>query len=200
MYEFLLVLVVLVFLSLKYRETFAVKYGNPFNDEDLISFDRNGKGNLLFATNPDSCPESKSELDAGLCYEPCQTGYHGVGPVCWADSQNVGIGKIPELRSRMETRTSWGSIGCTGGRPFRFQGYGDCYNITFPVLYQVCPEYEENGKKMTGDNITGLCYKKCPSNLPNRVPGMPYLCFDGTRGLSYVRGVGDIPPLFTFGG
>lgn len=26
------------------------------------------------------------DTDAGLCYKPCKPGYHGVGPVCWADN------------------------------------------------------------------------------------------------------------------
>jgi len=43
-----------------------------------------------------------------------------------------------------------------------------------------------------------LCYKRCPEGM-RHVPGMPYLCFKGTRGLSYGRGVGDVPPLFAFG-
>jgi len=199
MYEFLLLLALLVFSMLKYRETFVVKYGNPINDEDLISFDPNAKGTRLFGITPDTCPANKPETDAGLCYEQCVIGYHGVGPVCWADSKNVGSGTIPELHFRMETHKSWGSIKCTGGRPFRFQGYNDCYTITWPVPYQLCSEYDEDGKKVRGDNVAGLCYKKCPKNLPNRIQGMPYLCYRGGRGLSYGRGVGDIPPMWTFG-
>lgn len=199
MYEFLLVLALLVFFMLKYRETFVVKYGNPFNDEDLVSFDTNAKGNRIFAVTPHTCPANKPELDAGLCYEQCDIGYHGVGPVCWANTINIGIGKIPELHFRTETRKSWGSIGCTGGRPFRFQGYDDCYNVTFPVPYQMCSEYNEDGKNVRGDNVDGLCYKRCPKELPNRVKGMPYLCFSGSRGLSYTRGEGVVPPMFAFG-
>lgn len=191
MYEVLLVLAVLLFFALKYRETFVVKYGNPNNDEDLISFEPKAKGRRLLGITPDSCPANKPELDAGLCYEQCEIGYNGVGPVCWAQTQNVGVGTIPMLKSRKETRTSWGSVGCTGGRPFRFQGYDDCYNITIDVPYQECDSDRELKD--------GLCYKKCPSNLPNRVPAMPYLCFKGSRGLSYGRGVGDVPPLFAFG-
>lgn len=191
MYEFLLVLAVILFLLLKTRETFVVKYGNPMNEEDLISFEKDAKGRRLLGITPDTCPANKPELDAGLCYESCEGGYHGVGPTCWANTQNVGIGTIPLLKSRSQTTTSWGSVGCTGGRPFRIQGYGDCYNITVQVPYQECPADREMKD--------GLCYKKCPSNLPNRVPGMPYLCFKGTRGLSYGRGVGDVPPLFAFG-
>ena len=198
MYEFLLLLAVLVFFTLKYRETFVVKYGNPFNDEDIVSFDPGAKGTRLFGFTPDTCPANKPELDAGLCYEQCQDGYHGVGPVCWADTFGIGIGKIPELHFRMETHKSWGSIGCTGGRGFRFQGYDDCYNITIPVPYQLCPEYQDGDKRIRGDNVAGLCYKKCPEKLPNRVPGMPYLCFKGGN-LSYGRGVGEVPPLWSFG-
>lgn len=26
------------------------------------------------------------QMDAGLCYKPCDPGYQGVGPVCWADA------------------------------------------------------------------------------------------------------------------
>lgn len=28
------------------------------------------------------------EYDAGLCYKKCDTGYYGVGPVCWAKPPN----------------------------------------------------------------------------------------------------------------
>lgn len=191
MYEVLLVLAVLLFFALKYRETFVVKYGNPFNDEDIVSFEPKARGRRLFGLTPDTCPANKPEYDAGLCYEQCEIGYNGVGPACWAQSQNIGIGTIPMLKSRKETRTSWGSVGCTGGRPFRFQGYDDCYNITIDVLYQEC----ESDRELKD----GLCYRRCPSNLPNRIPAMPYLCFKGTRGLTYGRGVGDIPPIFAFG-
>ncbi|HEX9944871.1 MAG TPA: hypothetical protein VGG03_22910 [Thermoanaerobaculia bacterium] len=31
---------------------------------------------------PDRC-QGGLEYDAGLCYTPCTSGYHGVGPVCW---------------------------------------------------------------------------------------------------------------------
>ena len=195
MYVFLLVLAVILFLALKHRETFVMKYGNPFNDEDIVSFNENASGTRLFGITPDSCPSNKPETDAGLCYEQCDMGYHGVGPVCWADSKNVGVGTIPDLKSRIKKVTSWGSVGCTGGRGFRFQGYNDCYTLDIPELYQECPD--RDGEKT--ENFQGLCYKKCPEKLPNRIPGMPYLCFSGGRGLSYGRGVGDVPPMFSFG-
>jgi hypothetical protein len=187
----ILVGAILAYGLLRYRETFVVKYGNPFDNEDLISFDKDARGTRLFAFTPDTCPKNKSDLDAGLCYQKCDEGYHGVGPVCWANSQNVGIGKIPKLDFRMEERTYWGSIGCSGGRKFRFTGYSDCYKLTVPIPFQVC----ESDREL----YDMLCYKKCPRNLPNRIAGMPYLCYRGGRGLSYGRGVGEIPPIFKFG-
>lgn len=35
----------------------------------------------------DGCPNGK-EYQAGLCYKPCEDGYHGVGPVCWSNTPN----------------------------------------------------------------------------------------------------------------
>ena len=191
MWGLLLIAILLAYLLLKTRERFTIKYGNPFDDEDLISFDKDAKGTRLFSITPDTCPLNKSDLDAGLCYEPCDEGYHGVGPVCWADSENVGIGTIPGLEWYQEEVTSWGSIGCTGGRPFRFKGYSDCYRYKMWKARQVCYDGRENKD--------GLCYRKCPKNLPDRIPGMPYLCAKLSRGLSYGRGVGSVPPLVHFG-
>ena len=96
-------------------------------------------------------------------------------------------GWIPELKWRKEERDSWGSVGCTGGRPFRFQGYGDCYKMTVDVGYQECPEDRELR--------AGLCYKKCPAGW-RPVDGLWHLCFRGHRGLTYDRGAGRIPALW----
>lgn len=44
------------------------------------------------------CPGNR-DADAGLCYDPCKSGYHGVGPICWQDSPSYGrgAGTIPPL-------------------------------------------------------------------------------------------------------
>jgi hypothetical protein len=200
MYEFLLVLAVLVFLMLKYRETFVVKYGNPFNDEDIISFDANAKGNRLFGITPDTCPANKPEYDAGLCYEQCEVGYNGVGPVCWADTVNIGIGKVVLLKSCAESGyPGWTDTGllcnepieCGKGWEFFTKG---CWGGRVKPKNLSCDGYSDNR-----ENVDGLCYRKCPPEMPKHVPAMPYLCFKGTRGLSYGRGVGDVPPIFAFG-
>lgn len=200
----LVVGIVVAYCSLKYRETFVVKYGNPFSNEgeDLISFDRDAKGTRLFSITPNSCDKSKSDLDAGLCYTPCEIGYNGVGPVCWAQTQSVGIGIFPKLMSCPESGyAGWADDGllcrqpirCATGLAFFREG---CSGGRIRPKNLRC----ETGKGATHpDNVTGLCYRRCPVDKPNRVKGMPYLCFKDVRGLSYGRGVGTVPPLFRFG-
>jgi hypothetical protein len=199
MYQVLLVLAALIFMSLRYRETFVVKYGNVMNGEDIVSFDANAKGTRLFGITPDTCPANKPENDAGLCYEQCEIGYNGVGPVCWAETKNVGIGKILKLKSCPQSGYSgWTDIGllchepiqCGKGWDFFKKG---CWGGRLKPKQLTCDPYGDR------ENVDALCYRKCPEDKPRHVPGMPYLCFKGTRGLSYGRGVGEVPPIFAFG-
>jgi hypothetical protein len=207
MWAFLLVAILVAYMILKRREKFVLKYGNPFDGEDILSFDRDAKGTRLFSTTPDTCPLDKPVLDAGLCYVECDEGYHGVGPVCWASSENVGIGTIPGIEWYFKDIISWGVHGCNGPKKDKaFWGYHDCYKWRIPLPKQVCypgPEEETDpdGKKVKKEkeNKDGLCYYKCPKRLPDRIPGMPYLCAKLSRGLAYGRGVGTVPPLFHFG-
>ena len=201
----LFALIGIAYAMVRMRETFVMKYGNPFADEDIVSFGPEGRGTRLFGITPDTCSCEKPELDAGLCYEKCAKGYHGVGPVCWADTEDIGIGKVMLLESCADSG---------------YKGYTD--------IGLLCSKWEKNcvywdwgllGGYWTGclktgakklscrgydgshpDEITSLCYKKCPAEKPNHVPGMPYLCFEGSRGLSYGRGVGDVPSILKFGG
>lgn len=199
MYEFLLVLAVLLFLSLKYRETFVIKYGNPFNDEDIISFDPNAKGTRLFGITPDTCPANKPEIDAGLCYEQCEVGYHGVGPVCWADTVNVGIGRLRKVRTCPQSgHNNHDDIGLLCIQKIDLGSFGGFFSSLFRAVTSKI-EVKKLECEADQDEVATLCYAKCPKELPNRVPAMPYLCYKGTRGLSYGRGVGEVPPLFAFG-
>jgi hypothetical protein len=58
---------------------------------------------------------------------------------------------------------------------------------------------EQLGTNKHVERIDGLCYKKCPSDYPYHVPGMPYLCYKGGD-LSYDRGGGLVPALYRFFG
>ncbi len=200
MYILLLVAVVLLVIGLKVRETFVVKYGNPFNEEDLISFEPTAKGKRLFGITPDTCPADKPDYDAGLCYPDCEIGYNGVGPVCWAETKNIGIGKVMKLLNCAESGyPGWTDTGllcnepiqCGKGLDFFRKG---CWGGRIRTKKLTCDKYPEHK-----DQIAGLCYRRCPPDKPRHVPGMPYLCFKGTRGLSYGRGVGGVPPIFAFG-
>lgn len=208
MYELLTVLVfviMIIFASLKYRETFVVKYGNPFDDEDLISFDAAAPGTRAFGITPDTCPANKPDRDAGLCYEQCDEGYNGVGPVCWAQTENVGIGKVLIPTSCPEMgRPDWTDTGLLCNQPLKWN------SCAWRGLFKECWGGLEGGriiaKSLTcraygdshPDQIDALCYARCPEGM-RHVPGMPYLCFKGSRGLSYGRGAGDVPPIFAFG-
>ena len=214
---------IIVYLLLRYRETFVIKYGNPFDDEDLISFDPEAKGNKLISFTPDSCYAPKSEYQDGLCYEPCEDGYNGIGPVCWADTVNIGTGKPVGLEPCNPGWENWGMVcheplrwnsckfrglfnecwgGAEGGRiQGRLNGGGICDHPDKGNLpdWLVDKSDPKNYIALYPDKVDGLCYKKCPADKPDRVPGMPYLCYKNSRGLSYGRGVGEAPPIVHFG-
>ncbi len=236
MWALLLVAIFVAFILLKRRETFVLKYGNPFDGEDLLSFDPGAKGTRLFSTTPDTCPLDRPVLDAGLCYEECDEGYHGIGPVCWASTENIGPGALAEAKSCDEMKTNpddwvgidmglhcwnppkcetkcdstwdWSSGGfcktkCSGGQT-RLKGYkcpGRAAAWTMfltNVLGAITGGGSGNIDEYT-DLVASMCYRKCPKDKPNRIRGMPYLCTKGSRGLSYGRGAGTVPPLFHFG-
>ena len=50
---------------------------------------------------------SGQEYDAGLCYRPCNSGYNGVGPVCWGNAPsgwvNCGMGAAKTSKICAET-------------------------------------------------------------------------------------------------
>ena len=234
MWELLLIAIFVAFLLLKRRETiepFVLKYGNPFDGEDILSFDPGAKGTRLFSTTPDTCPLDRPVLDAGLCYPECDEGYHGVATMCWADTVNIGPGTLAEFKScdemtadgwtgidmglhcwnppACETVTtsewSWTEGGflrtrCWGGET-RVKGLkcpGRSTVAAFISLVTSAIGITKNPNEYV-DLVDGMCYTKCPEDAPHHIPGMPYLCTKGARGLSYDRGAGTVPPLFHFG-
>ena len=199
MYALLLVLIVVLFSMLKAREHFGLILGG----DDWISFDTTRTDGVeIFSLYPNTCPGNKPELDAGLCYERCREGYNGVGPVCWARSKNVGVGKILLPESCADSGYGgWTDTGLLCNEPLR-------WNSCKWKVFGLCIPFIEGGRvkpkrlscKRQGaefESKDGLCYKKCPKDLPNRIPGMPYLCYIGGP-LSYGRGVGSIPSLIRF--
>ena len=217
MYALLIALIVVLYAMVKAKETFIFKIGNPMKDQDIVALERQKPGYRVFALTPDTCPAG-FDLDAGLCYPPCEPGYIGKGPVCWAETTNIGVGKPVGLepcppgwsndgltcRQPIRCATGWKFFteGCSGGRVVgRLNGGGIC---DYPSNRGELPSWlvdKSNPKNYIAthpDRVDGMCYKKCPADKPNHVPGMPYLCMKGDR-LSYGRGVGKVPPIFAFG-
>jgi hypothetical protein len=217
MYALLIALIVVLYAMVKAKETFIFKIGNPMKDQDIVALERQKPGYRVFALTPDTCPAG-FDLDAGLCYPPCEPGYIGKGPVCWAETTNIGVGKPVGLepcppgwsndgltcRQPIRCATGWKFFteGCSGGRVVgRLNGGGIC---DYPSNRGELPSWlvdKSNPKNYIAthpDRVDGMCYKQCPADKPNHVPGMPYLCMKGDR-LSYGRGVGKVPPIFAFG-
>jgi Tachylectin len=88
------------------EENVAVAEGALMEGADLEQFfaDRHGsKPVLSVGRDPGTalvmtCPPGK-ELDAGLCYWPCPSGYNPAGPFCWQGLNAVerGLGTLTEL-------------------------------------------------------------------------------------------------------
>ena len=216
MYELLIAIIIVLFAIVKGREHFAVSVGGPKYVTLDTSYDQ---GRKVVSTTPDTCQDPNSEYEGGLCYQRCKPGYHGVGPVCWADTVGIGAGVPVGLEP---CNPGWTNSGLTCNEPLRWN------NCKFRGLFNECWGGLEGGRiqgRLNGggicdhqdkgnlpdhlvdktdpknyiathpDRVDGLCYKKCPPEKPNRVPGMPYLCMAGDT-LSYGRGAGTVPGIF----
>ena len=156
---------------------------NPVTPPPVVAYGR-GVG------VPMSCA-SNQEYDAGLCYQQCQAGYNGVGPVCWkeAASYGRGVGTIPNLCAAGEQMDAglcypvcaqgYNGVGpvCWSTRPLSYgRGVG---TIPINIWTGQCP----SGKENQG----GLCYTYCDSGYT----GVGPVCW--LNNASYGRGVGTIP-------
>lgn len=170
-----------------------------------------GIGDILGVMGPYVCYrnacEPNEDEDAGLCYDKCDKGYKGIGPVCWANSNDVGVGVLKECPP------GWTNDGLTCRQPISCEPirWDGCCSKTWPGICWGCARGGScSGGTVKGraagsdlpcpssapNQVDGLCYKKCPADTPNRVAGMPYLCSaaasvgDGRGKTSYGRGVG----------
>ena len=137
--------------------------------------------------------DGNQELDAGLCYESCQSGYTGVGPVCWEMSCPEGYADDGATCRRDVHIFSKDSYG---------RGVGTIPSDIFAGTCSGNQEYD-----------TGLCYPPCNSGYDGVGPVCWRYCpsdytDDGATCRkdahiigkdSYGRGVGTIPPEFSAG-
>ena len=156
-------------------------------------------GGEVYSLTPHTCPPHKPDLDAGLCYVKCRDGFRGVGPVCWAITQGIGVGTPVGLEPCPD---GWANDGLTCRAPISCKSVSDCFsgrgcgcsggNIKGRLDNGgVCPGPGGDEYK---SKVDGLCYKQCPKEYPVHLPGMPYLCYKGGE-LSYGRGVGQVPSI-----
>lgn len=156
-------------------------------------------GGEVYSLTPYTCPPNKPDLDAGLCYVKCRDGFRGVGPVCWAITQGIGVGTPVGLEPCPD---GWANDGLTCREPISCKSISDCFsgrgcgcsggNVKGRLNNGgVCPGPSGDEYK---DKVDGLCYKQCPKEYPEHVKGMPYLCYKGGE-LSYGRGVGQVPSI-----
>lgn len=196
MYEFELglflgIVAIALFAFVQTREHFSI------GGQEILNINFPGLG------SEDTCPRTKPDNNAGLCYPNCRPGYHGVGPVCWADSENIGVGTPVGLEPCPD---GWENDGMVCRNPIRCDPI-DTHGSPWPWNWSGggCHGGELKGRLDNGgvcpgpgggndhkDKIDGLCYRKCSAKLPTHMPGMPYLCYAGGD-LSYGRGVG-VPP------
>lgn len=94
-------------------------------------------------------PDGKGIKTATICYKPCRDGYHGVGPVCWANSYDRGVG-VP-LKSQMVDK----KVRVRGKCHIYFdsrKNYCDHHWQTQRVSVLRCPSSHP-------ENISSLCYR-----------------------------------------
>jgi len=171
--------------------------------------------------NEITCKPGK-ELDAGLCYPQCRAGYKGVGPVCWAVTEDRGIGTPVGLA---DCPDGWNTSGLTCNKPITGGGCtthcdgnwnsndgGFCHTRCEPIVggeisgrlggppLNLAPKCPGPGAGPDqGSLVDGLCYRGCPADKPEYVKGRPYLCYVGGD-IAYGRGFGKIPAMLRIAG
>jgi len=138
----------------------------------------------------EKCPDNTDQIGVS-CYDKCRDGYTGVSSVCWencprgyvdngafcsrggevitktsrdADWESCGDGyDVLGTCWKHNYKTSWGSVGCTGGRGFRFGGYDDCYTNDFPYVSKNIGDRARSCNN-NETNVAGICWTKCPDD------------------------------------
>lgn len=144
MYELLIAFIIILFAVLKAREHFGLVVGPDV--DGLVSTDtETTKGAEVFSMYPNTCPPDKTDLQAGLCYPRCKSGFHGVGPVCWADTVDIGVGIPVGLNP---CPPGWNNDGLICREPI----YNDCSDEWLGVCWG----------KLSGGRLRGRLDPYCP--------------------------------------
>lgn len=153
---------------------------NPVQPSPKVSY---GRG----AGTPMVCGPNE-EYDAGLCYQPCNPGYNGVGPVCWAQngSYERGAGTVPSYGCASNQDEDAGlcypkcNTGYHGVGPVCWSDLPNSYGRGAGTIPSLIPYACKDGKEMQD----GLCYTPCNTGYH----GVGPVCW--LNEASYGRGVG----------
>jgi hypothetical protein len=187
MWALLLVLIVVLFVFNKTREHFGLVVGT----KDIVTTNtKTNDGLEVFSTYPNTCPPDKPDLDAGLCYEKCRESFRGVGPVCWAITENIGVGRPIGLepcpdgwsndglicREPIRCASGWDFFtkGCSGGRlRGRLNNGGIC---DYPEDRNKLPSWlrDMGMEEETTKSGKKKMVKKLVATHPDRVDGLCY--------------------------
>ena len=78
----------------------------------------------ILSTYPNTCPPDHPHRDGLLCYKECPSGRHRVGDVCWADTQENGLGTAVGLSPCPDGWNNWGLV-CQ--KPISCFSIDDCF-------------------------------------------------------------------------
>lgn len=125
-------------------------------------------------TVPSSGCGAGQDMDGGLCYPKCASGYHGVGPVCWPDATSYGRGAGTVPKSCGAGQDMDGGLcypSCASG----YHGVG-------PVCWQLCPD---------GYTDTGAFCERYAQTIDSNHGSCPW--YD-VCGLTFAKGCSSCPP------
>lgn len=156
-------------------------------NEDFYWKNSYGRG---AGTAPSQTCGSK-QYDAGLCYDPCKSGYNAVGPVCHNARYDRGAGGVPPTScGGKEQDAGLCYDHCKGG----YHGVGPvCWENKqwFPRSYGRGAGTRPSPNCAGGQQLDGgLCYAQCRDGYQ----GSATTCYYGAAGpSSYARGAGTAP-------
>ncbi len=104
---------------------------------------------------PSECTGGRVKQD-GLCYQPCQSGFHGAATMCWNDKQlSYNPGRRCTEKDSLGTCWAWAMNSCADG--YRSDGIATCW-LTERLSYDRGIGIAPTACLSNRHNEDGLCY------------------------------------------
>lgn len=150
------------------RENFRLALPSSLGGHEVMKLDSHSLsvgGKEIGSITPFTCPTDKPDLSDGLCYEKCRAGYRGVGPVCWIDTFNRGVGTPVGLEP---CPSGWVNDGLTCREPITStmdpcpEGSRDIAGTCWGPTSQICGDDCSKGwDSCRRRGIFGMCLGGC---------------------------------------